>query len=121
MLRTDRANNITLTQGNSAEIGFKPKYTDGDPVRPVEGDRCIFTMKHGCKEVLRKELDYRNYEQESGEIVMVLEPEDTALLPPDSYVYDCLYEFADGSRYTFIPKAVFRIDEAITKVGDGDE
>lgn len=121
MLRIDRANNITLTQGNSAEIGFVPRYTDGDPVIPAEGDKCIFTMKCRCKEVLRKELDYRNYEQETGEIVMVLEPEDTALLPPDSYLYDCLYEFADGSRYTFITKAVFRIDEAISKVGDENE
>ena len=122
MFKIGKDNEIVLTQGNSAEIDITPLDEDGEPIELQEGDKVIFKVMWGCrKRILKKELTAADWDSEEKALKLILTPEDTVYLPEGNYAYDCLYIFADGSRYTFIPKAVFRIDEAITKVGDGDE
>lgn len=118
MLTIDSANNITLTQGNSAEIDITPLDTDGEPIELQEGDKVIFKVESCRKEVYRKELTAEDYDSEEKALKLILMPEDTVNLPCMAYTYDCLYIFADGSAYTFIDAAMFKIVKAIAKVGD---
>lgn len=122
MLRTDRANNITLTQGNSAEIDITPLDEDGEPIELQEGDKVIFkVMWRQRNRILKKELTAADWDSEEKALKLLLTPEDTVYLPAGTYEYDCLYIFADGSAYTFIDAAVFKIVKAIAKVGDVNE
>ena len=121
MLKIDRANNITLTQGNSAEIDITPIDTAGEPVVLEEGDMVVFTIKHCRKEVFRKVLGAEDWDVDEKALKLILNPEDTADLPPCNYEYDCLYIFEDGSAYTFIDRATFKLVRAISKVGEADE
>lgn len=121
MLKIDSANNITLTQGNSAEIDITPTDTSNEPVKPEQGDMIVFTIRHCRKEVYKKVLNVNDWDDEEEALKLILMPEDTDNLPPTEYEYDCLYIFADGSAYTFIDRAIFRVVKAISKVGDSDE
>ena len=121
MLRIDRANNITLTQGNSAEIDITPIDTTGEPVVLESGDMVVFTVKHCRKEVFKKVFGAEDWDVDENALKLILKPEDTADLPPCNYEYDCIYIFADGSAYTFIDRATFKIVRAISKVGELDE
>lgn len=118
MLKIDDKGNITLTQGNSAEIALQPYYTDDEPISPEEGDKVIFRAEYGRKTILNKELTAADYDAEEQAFKLILDPEDTLYLPPNDYSYDCLYIFANGEAYTFIDKAVFKIVKAIAKKGD---
>ena len=119
MLRIDSANNITLTQGNSAEIDITPLDTDGKPIELQEGDKVIFkVMWRQRNRILKKELTAADWDSEEKALKLVLTPEDTVYLPEGTYEFDCLYIFADGSAYTFIDLAQLRIVKAIAKVGD---
>lgn len=119
MLRIDSANNITLTQGNSAEIDITPLDTDGEPIELQEGDRVIFkVMWRRRNRILKKELTAADWDSEEKALKLILTPEDTVYLPEGTYEFDCLYIFADNSAYTFIDLAQLRIVKAIAKVGD---
>lgn len=120
MLKIDGDNNISLTAGNSGEINITPLDDDNEPVIMGEGDKIIFVVKSKRKTIIKKVFT-ANMQDEEGNLTLILTPEDTINLPPCEYEYDCLYEFEDGSAYTFIDRAVFRIVKAISKVGDGDE
>ena len=121
MLKIDSENNITLTQGNSAEINITPVDSDGNTVVPEQGDMIVFTIKYCSKELFRKVLGTEDWDIEEEALKLILNPKDTADLPPNNYAYDCLYIFADGSAYTFIDKAIFRVVRAISKVGESGE
>ena len=121
MLSIDNQNNITLTQGNSAEIDITPIDTMGEPVVLEQGDMVVFTIKHCRKEVFRKVLGAEDWDVDEKALKLILKPEDTADLPPCNYAYDCIYIFADGSAYTFIDEAMFKVVRAISKVGELDE
>ena len=131
MLRTDSANNITITQGNSAEIDVTAYDEEGNPIELQEGDKVIFKVECNGKEIIKKVLTSENFDSEEKALKLILKPEDTINLPLEkhitpsggsyydtSYYYDCLYIFADGSAYTFIDAAQFKIVKAIAKVGD---
>jgi hypothetical protein len=118
MLTIDSANNITLTQGNSAEIDITPLDAEGEPIELQEGDKVIFKVESCRKEVYKKELTAEDYDSEEQALKLIITPEDTVNLPCMAYTYDCLYIFADGSAYTFIDAAMFKIVKAIAKVGD---
>lgn len=115
MLTIDRMNNITLTQGNSAEIDITPIDTTGEPVQLESGDMVVFTIKHCRKEVFRKVLGAEDWDVDEKALKLILNPEDTEDLPPCNYEYDCMYIFEDGSAYTFIDKATFKIVRAISE------
>lgn len=119
MLKIDAEGNITLTQGNSAEIAIVPYYTEDEPIVPEEGDKVIFCVKCARKVIIRKELTAADYDEEEQALKLILSPEDTINLPPSDYRYDCLYIFANGEAYTFIDKAIFKIVEAIAKKPEG--
>lgn len=118
MLRIDRANNITITQGNSAEIDITPLDEEGKPHELQEGDKVIFKVESCRKEIIRRELTAEDWDSEQDGLIMVLNPEDTVNLPCKEYTFDCLYIFADGSAKTFIDAAMFKVVKAIAKVGD---
>lgn len=119
MLKIDAEGNITLTQGNSAEIAIVPYYnTEDEPIVPEDGDKVIFCVKCARKVIIRKELTAADYDEEEQALKLIMKPEDTINLPPSDYRYDCLYIFANGEAYTFIDKAIFKIVEAIAKKGD---
>lgn len=118
MLRIDSANNITLTQGNSAEIDVAPLDRDGEPIELQEGDKVIFKVESCRKVVIERVLTAEDYDSEEKALKLLLTPEDTVNLPCMAYTYDCLYIFSDGSAYTFIDAAQFKIVKAIAKVGD---
>lgn len=120
MLRIDRANNITITQGNSAEIDITPLDEEGKPYELQEGDKVIFKVESCRKEIIRRVLTAEDWDSEQNGLIMVLNPEDTVNLPCKEYTFDCLYIFADGSARTFIDAAMFKVVRAIAKVGDGD-
>ena len=119
MLKIDDKGNITLTQGNSAEIALQPYYTDDEPISPEEGDSVIFKAEYGRKTVINKELTAADYDAEEQAFKLILKPEDTIYLPPNDYKYDCLYIFNNGEAYTFIDKAALKIVEAIAKKPEG--
>lgn len=118
MLRIDSANNITLTQGNSAEIDVTPLDADGEPIELQEGDKVIFKVESCRKVVVERVLTAEDWDSEEEALKLILTPEETVSLPCMAYTYDCLYIFADGSAYTFIDAAQFKIVKAIAKVGD---
>lgn len=110
-------NDIGIVQGNTAEIDITPLEDDDTPVIMQEGDKVIFTVALGRKTYIRKELTAA-MQNEDGGLTLTLSPEDTINMPPIDYEYDCLFIFADGSSYTFIQKAKFTVDKAISKKGD---
>lgn len=118
MLVIDGNNNITLTQGNSAEIDVTPLDTDGKPIELQEGDKVIFKVESCRKVVIERMLTAEDWDDEEKALKLILTPEETADLPCMAYTYDCLYIFANGSAYTFIDAAQLRIVKAIAKVGD---
>lgn len=120
MLRIDRANNITITQGNSAEIDITPLDEEGKPYELQEGDKVVFKVESCRKEIIRRVLTAEDWDSEQDGLIMILNPEDTVNLPCKEYTFDCLYIFADGSAKTFINAAMFKVVKAIAKVGDGD-
>lgn len=120
MLEIDKYNNITITQGNSAEIDITPLDEEGKPYELQEGDKVIFKVESCRKEIIRRVLTAEDWDSEQNGLIMVLNPEDTVNLPCKEYTFDCLYFFADGSAKTFIDAAMFKIVKAIAKVGDGD-
>lgn len=121
MLEIDMYNNIIITQGNTGEIDITPLDEDGKPHELQEGDKVIFKiMWQQRNRILKKELTAADWDSEEQALKMILNPQDTVFLPPEDYTYDCLYIFADGSAKTFIPAAIFKVVEAIAKVGDGD-
>ena len=121
MLIIGKDNEITLTQGNSAELDITPRDEEGNVIVPEEGDKVIFVVKSHRKEVLRKELTMNDWDNEQNALILILQPEDTINLPAIGYEYDCLYVFADGSKYTFIDKTAFVLVQAISKVGEANE
>lgn len=120
MLRIDKANNITITQGNTAEIDITPLDEEGKPYELQEGDKVIFKVESCRKEIFRRVLTAEDWDSEQDGLIMILNPEDTVNLPCKEYTFDCLYIFADGSAKTFIDAAMFKVVRAIAKVGDGD-
>ena len=119
MLVIDGNNNITLTQGNSAEIDVTPLDADGEPIELQEGDKVIFkVMWRRRNRILKKELTAADWDSEEKALKLILTPEDTVYLPVGTYEFDCLYIFADGSAYTFIDMAQLRIVQGLAKVGD---
>lgn len=110
-------NDIEIVQGNTAEIEITPLEDDDTPVIMQDGDKVIFTVALGRKTYIRKELTAA-MQNEDGSLTLTLSPEDTINMPPIDYEYDCLFIFADGSSYTFIQKAKFTVEKAISKKGD---
>lgn len=112
-------NDIEIVQGNTAEIDITPLEDDSvdTPVIMQNGDKVIFTVALGRKTYIKKELTAA-MQNEDGSLTLMLSPEDTINMPPIDYEYDCLFIYADGRPYTFIQKAKFTVDKAISKKGD---
>lgn len=111
---TINGTNITLTRGNTAELLILPTNEDGTPYILEENDKVLFTVKNGIgKEMLQKEISSTAQDAETGEITVVLSPEDTIRMNPQAYTYDVLLVTASGDAYTFIPQSAFEITLAV--------
>lgn len=105
---------ITLTRGNTAELLVLPKNDDDTPYILASDDKVLFTVKNRVgKGLVQKTLTASAQDPETGEITIVLAPEDTIELAPQAYTYDVLLITASGDAYTFIPLSVFEITLAI--------
>ena len=105
---------IMLTRGNTAELLVLPQNEDGTPFFLEEGDKVLFTVKNRYdKEMIQKEILPSAQNEETGEITIILSPEDTINMNPQAYTYDVLLVTASGDAYTFIPRSVFEITLAV--------
>lgn len=105
---------IMLTRGNTAELLVLPQNEDGTPFFLEEGDKVLFTVKNRYdKEMIQKEILPSAQDEETGEITIILSPEDTINMNPQAYTYDVLLVTASGDAYTFIPRSVFEITLAV--------
>lgn len=111
---TINGTNIMLTRGNTAELLILPQNEDGTPFFLEEGDKVLFTVKNRYdKEMIQKEILPSSQDEETGEITIILSPEDTIKMNPQAYTYDVLLVTASGDAYTFIPRSVFEITLAV--------
>lgn len=100
---------LELTQGNSWDLLIEPLYdSTGDPIVPTEGDELIFTVGYGDKALIRKTLNYEDYDPEQKGFLLSLTADETDLTPY-KYSYDCMYCFYDGRTASFPEVKVFEI------------
>lgn len=98
---------ITLTRGDTARISVEITDADGEAYTPQTGDVVQFVCKKtwlSSESLITKTIPTDTLELE-------LEPEDTAELPFDSYVYDIKLTNAGGDVDTFISKGILTISE----------
>lgn len=106
--------NITLTRGNTAELLVLPKNDDDTPYILASDDKVLFTVKNRVgKGLVQKTLTASAQDPETGEITIVLAPEDTIELAPQAYTYDVLLVTESGDAYTFIESSTFSVVSAI--------
>lgn len=102
MFEVDRANNITIVRGDSAEFDITARNKETkEPYDFQEGDTVIFTVKRSAKSSIA-------LIQKEG-IQVRLRPEDTSSLPYGTYTYDVELTYADGYKDTFIQNKEFKI------------
>lgn len=100
---------IEITRGNSLDLIIEPLYDDtGNPIVPTEGDELIVTVGYGDKALIRKTLNYEDYDREQEGFLLSLTADETDLTPY-MYSYDCMYCFYDGRTASFPEVRVFEI------------
>ena len=106
---------IEITRGNSLDLMIEPLYDDtGAPIVPTEGDKLILTVGYGDKALIRKTLNYEDYDPEQEGFLLSLTDEETDL-PPYKYSYDCMYIFEDGRTASFPKLRVFEIVRGMSR------
>lgn len=113
-------NRISITRGDSAQITLTIRdRVTGKPFVPGADDRLTFTVKRAVtnKEVLIiKTLDNGIIRQESDCLLLLL-PEDTAVLPFGTYRYDVELVLVSGYTDTVIPPSPFIVTGEVTARG----
>lgn len=113
-------NRISITRGDSAQITLTIRdRVTGKPFVPGADDRLTFTVKRAVtdKEVLIiKTLDNGIIRQESDCLLLLL-PEDTAVLPFGTYRYDVELVLVSGYTDTVIPPSLFIVTGEVTARG----
>lgn len=113
-------NRISITRGDSAQITLTIRdRVTGKPFVPGANDRLTFTVKRAVtdKEVLIiKTLDNGIIRQESDCLLLLL-PEDTAVLPFGTYRYDVELVLVSGYTDTVIPPSPFIVTGEVTARG----
>lgn len=113
-------NRISITRGDSAQITLTIRdRVTGKPFVPGADDRLTFTVKRAVtdKEVLIiKTLDNGIIRQESDCLLLLL-PEDTAVLPFGTYRYDVELVLVSGYTDTVIPPSPFIVTGEVTAHG----
>lgn len=106
---------IELTRGNSLDLIIEPLYDDtGAPIVPTEGDELILTVGYGDKALIRKTLNYEDYDPEQEGFLLSLTAEETDI-PPYKYSYDCMYCFEDGRTASFPKLRIFEIVRGMSR------
>lgn len=109
-------NEIHLPRGTTAEFGVKIKYEDGTDYPYSEGDTLRFGVKLDVNDAECAIEKTAEYDSESGEYVIALEPSDTSELDFDRYIYDIGLETSAGDYYMVVPAAWFYVDSSVTEV-----
>ena len=105
---------IMLTRGNTAELLIEPVDEESYPYMLSDGEKVIFTVKNAKGViVIQKVLKADNQNQETGEIGLIISPEDTINLAETEYKYDVLLVTESGDAYTFIESSTFSVVSAI--------
>lgn len=106
--------NIILTRGNTAELLIAPVDEEDYPYILSEGEKVIFTVKNAKGvSIIQKVLKSDDQDQETGEIAVIISPEDTINLAETEYKYDVLLVTESGDAYTFIESSMFSVVSAI--------
>lgn len=86
----------------------------------ADGDIVTFTVKRQATKnseiLLQKTLNNSDY-NELGELVMRIEPTETADIPNGQYKFDVAIKLADSEFYTIIPPDDFIISGVVTEYG----
>lgn len=105
---------IMLTRGNTAELLIAPVDEESYHYMLSDGEKVIFTVKNAKGVVvIQKVLKADNQDQETGEIAVIISPEDTINLAETEYKYDVLLVTKTGDAYTFIGPSTFSVGSAI--------
>ncbi|NLJ18372.1 hypothetical protein [Globicatella sulfidifaciens] len=110
-------NTITLTKGNTCAFCVEPIIADTEEPYILQGDdKIIFTVKKRFfnELVMQKVLTNSDYD-ESSNLVIQLDYNDTADLDATTYAYDIALQTESGDFYTFISKSAFRIVKNVTE------
>ena len=88
--------NIYMTRGDTATINLSIKDKDKNEYELGEGDVVVFSAK--------REVEDKNYviQKTFVDKEIVIESEDTKLLPFGEYVYDVQLTFVDGKVATVV-------------------
>ena len=106
-MRTE-GTNLSMVAGDTDSVEFK--YI----IPLVEGDLVYFSVKKRIKDteyILQKQV--RNFTEE-GNVIIELEPEDTNLIPPATYVYDIQINFLNGVVKTPIEDSTYTLRPGVT-------
>lgn len=111
-------NTITIPRGNTHCVKISINV-NGEPYTLADGDIVYFTVKtySGGEVKIKKQLTATDINSE-GELILTLNPSDTANLAGYSYSYDAAIRFANGEIYTFIKPSTFAVCDVITEAGD---
>jgi hypothetical protein len=114
-------NEIVVPRGTNKDLTVS--FYIGDSTTPyhiLTGDKVYFTVKSNTKKnskvFLSKVLTDDDY-NESDELVLSFNVEDTEDLQEFTYRYDCGVDFAEGGFYIFIEDSPFTISPALSEVG----
>lgn len=101
--------NFYLTQGDTATIKSVPKQ-NGQLVDFSLIEKCVFKLaRDSYKQIFSKELN-----REETMFSLTLTSDETALIQPDTYIYEFEYTFIDGGTNT-PNKGMFTIEEQIVE------
>ena len=100
-------NTITLTRGDTAELGLNVKKNDGTAY-DFSSDTVVLTVKSST---VTSEIIFQKTFS-SGEIK--IDPADTANMKYGTYKYDVQITTAGGDVYTVIPPSDFVVAQEVT-------
>ena len=117
------SNELEVYKGNSKYLGVFPLDSAGEnPYLLGDNDKVIFSVKGLLKTYIKKVFTKQDQDAETGEIIIRISPEETSVMPPGPYTYDCLYVFSNepDDAYTFIGPAKLTVIDTVSKIGDSD-
>lgn len=104
-----KQNAIYLTRGDTFMADVRIFQTNGDPYQLQEGDTIRFAMKKTLTD--EEPLVIKDVPIDTRRLV--LDPEDTKLLPFGTYIYDVQLTKVDGTVDTFITPSKLVLTEEV--------
>lgn len=111
MINIDSSCNIEMTRGDSLILELS-LCKNGEAYIPEAGDVIRFAMARTYKDVNGYELLLSKVINHD-DMLLRLDPQDTASLPYGKYVYDLQITYTDGTVETFANKKQIRLTEEV--------